>query len=208
MKKENWVLKTLRYLCLTCVIVIGFIAIVGTGGGGGSGGGGDSTPSVPKGTFVDSVVEGVEYKTATQSGLTDSAGIFSYQTGESITFSLGGIVLGQAIAKTLMSPIDLINGAVDETDPTVTNISRLLQSLDMDGNLDNGITISEEIRNEIEGRPIDFTLSTADFGNDPDVQALFDTLNALGVFTDRDIRTLRSVGEAQSHLRETLESRR
>ncbi|MBW1750626.1 MAG: VCBS repeat-containing protein [Deltaproteobacteria bacterium] len=35
MKKENLALKTLRYLCLTCVIVFGSISIVGTGGGGG-----------------------------------------------------------------------------------------------------------------------------------------------------------------------------
>ncbi len=49
MKKENLILKALRYLCLTCVIVIGFIAIVGTGGGSsddsGSGAGDTTSPT-------------------------------------------------------------------------------------------------------------------------------------------------------------------
>jgi hypothetical protein len=31
----------LRYLCVSCVIVVGFISIIGTGGGGDDGGGGD-----------------------------------------------------------------------------------------------------------------------------------------------------------------------
>jgi hypothetical protein len=36
----------LRYLCISCVIVVGFISIIGTGGGGDDGGGGGGDPCV------------------------------------------------------------------------------------------------------------------------------------------------------------------
>ena len=69
------------------------------------------------------------------SGITDGAGTFMYHEGESITFLVGDIMLGSAPGNFIMTPIDLVPGAVDETHPTVTNICRLLQSLDQDGNL-------------------------------------------------------------------------
>jgi hypothetical protein len=39
-KKSGSILRILRYICMSCVIVLGFISIIGTGGGGGDGGGG------------------------------------------------------------------------------------------------------------------------------------------------------------------------
>ncbi len=45
MKKGNEFLKLLRYICLSCVIVLGLMTIVGTGGGGGGGDGG-TPPSI------------------------------------------------------------------------------------------------------------------------------------------------------------------
>ena len=173
---------------------------------GGVGGGGGGGTSLQEGVFLDTVVEGIEYETATQSGVTDSNGTFKYHEGETITFSIADVVLGQTMAKATMTPVDLVIGAIDETAPTVTNICRLLQSLDEDGNLNNGITISTEIRNEVANRPIDFTQSTEDFGNDPDIEALFATLNALGIFTDEGDRTLCSAEQAQSHMKITLNS--
>ena len=53
----------------------------------------------------------------------------------------------------------------------------------------NGIKITPVIAGEVEGRAIDFAVSTSDFGNSPDIQALFDTLNALGAFSDGGTRT-------------------
>ncbi|MBW2607812.1 MAG: hypothetical protein JRD05_09280 [Deltaproteobacteria bacterium] len=43
MKKGNEIQKVFRFICLCCVVVFGFISIVGTGGGGGGGGGGDDS---------------------------------------------------------------------------------------------------------------------------------------------------------------------
>lgn len=56
--------------------------------------GGSSSPTVYSGMLIDSPVEGVEYSTPTQSGITDSQGTFKYQAGEMVTFYVGGFILG------------------------------------------------------------------------------------------------------------------
>ncbi|MEB3733367.1 hypothetical protein ULF88_02705 [Halopseudomonas pachastrellae] len=45
-------------------------------------------------------------------------------------------------AKGVLTPLDLA-GSTDINDPVVINIARLLQTLDEDGNPDNGIVIPE-----------------------------------------------------------------
>lgn len=120
--------------------------------GGGGGGGGSSAPQAPSistGTFVDSPVMGVQYETATQSGITNSAGEFSYIEGETVTFSLGGIELGTAPADEEVTPLDLL-GAEDMDDAIskgvadqLVNMLVFLQSLDRDHNPDNGIDLGD-----------------------------------------------------------------
>jgi hypothetical protein len=183
-------------------LIVGLV-LVCFGCGGGGGGGGNGSPAANQGIFVDSAVGGLQYETPTQLGITNLQGTFHYQEGETITFSIGDIVLGQAVAKATMTPVDLVGGALIGKNPTVTNIARFLLSLDVDGNWENGISISEQIRNECLGRVIDFNQSIADFENDPDVQNLFDTLNALGVFPD--VRALCPSTQAENHLQETVE---
>jgi len=170
-----------------------FLVAFGCGGGGGGGDGGTSS----QGTFEDSIVEGLKYETATQSGLTDANGIFEYQDGETVTFSIGDIILGEGPAKAWMTPIDLVSGAVDPTDPTVSNICRFLMTLDDDNNPDNGIFINESVREDAKGRSLDFNVSITDFENDPDVQQAVASLTAL---TSAGQRGICSCGEAQIHL--------
>ncbi len=193
--------ETVFSINLRCLLILVAGIFIGFGCSGGGGGGGSS--SVSSGSFVDNVVEGLEYETNTQSGLTDKDGNFKYKQGETVTFRIGGLFLGQCVALKTLTPIDIVNGAIDETDPMVTNLCRLLQSLDEDGDLRNGITISAEIRQEIEGRSIDFDQSTTEFEDDPNVKGLFNALNASGVFTN-GTRTLTSVAQAQSHMRMSI----
>ncbi len=71
-------------------------------------GGGDDAPPVPPppvppvaastGVFVDGVVEGLHYETPTFSGTTNNAGEYDFLPGETVTFSIGGIVLGSTTA--------------------------------------------------------------------------------------------------------------
>ncbi|MCH6551686.1 MAG: peptide-methionine (S)-S-oxide reductase [Planctomycetes bacterium] len=48
--------------------------------------------------FLDSPVGGIEYETPTHSGITDADGHYDYEPGETVTFSLGDIVLGSVLA--------------------------------------------------------------------------------------------------------------
>ena len=199
MKKVK--LRNKIILCSSLISVAILSLLINVNCGGRSG---DNTPISKEGIFLDSAAEGIEYETGTQSGITDSSGMFKYREGETITFSIGGVILGSTLARETLTPIDLVAEAVDETNPIVTNMCRLLQSLDKDGNPDNGITISSEIRDEMEEKDIDFTLSIADFENHPDVQSLLQTLNALGIFTDFGNHELCTVEQARSHLRRTV----
>ena len=155
------------------------------------------------GVFADAPVKGLDYKTQTQKGTTDAAGTFKYLVGETITFLIGNVALGTALARPLMTPLDLVNGAVNETDPTVTNICRLLQTLDVNGNVSDGITIPFAAWNAAWNRHILFTVPTATFGSQPDLISLLATLNTSSVFSN-GTHTLVPAATAQANFRATL----
>lgn len=112
------------------------------GGGGGDSGGAD-TPAQPtssKGKFVDGPVQGLDYYVnGVKIGTTDAAGEFLYTSGQQVTFKVGNVTLGTAVAANLstVTPADLTASM-----GSLTNILILLQSLDADSNPANGITIS------------------------------------------------------------------
>lgn len=164
------------------------------GGGGGSGTPAIITPPTPStGVFVDSPVAGLHYETATYSGTTNSAGEYDYLPGETVTFSVGGIVFGATLAGPVVSPLSLVSGARDASDPVVTNIVRLLLTLDDDGNPDNGISISAATATAAVGLTVNFT--AADFSVDPGMVSLLVALpNA----------TLVDAPAAQTHFAATL----
>jgi hypothetical protein len=66
--------------------------------------------------------------------------------------------------------------------------------LDDDDNLSNGITIPNEILNVIENKEIDFSVSSADFADNSDLQDILTALN----------KTLVEESDAQEHLSSTL----
>ncbi len=115
------------------------------GGGGGDSGGGTNTgggmaPVVLTGTFLDAAVGNIKYSTATQTGMTDALGQFKYSANETVTFSVGNVTLPPVAAADLITPLTLA-GTADMGNNTVLNILVFLQSLDDDGNPDNGILI-------------------------------------------------------------------
>ncbi len=185
------------------IIAIVLFAAVGCGGGGSS----SSDSSLQTGTFIDSPVQGLNYHSETQSGITDKDGHFMYQEDEMMTFSIGDVVLGQAMPHEVMTPMDFINSSgtpLDLTNPVVTNMGRFLQSLDADGNPENGIMISQDVRDEVNGRMIDFHQSIMDFGNDPDVVACFDVLNGLNIQHSGMMWGLVTLESAQQHMRDHM----
>lgn len=155
-------------------------------GGGGGGSDDDSAGAAGKtGRLVDSAVAGVSYSTASFSGSTNADGEYLYKEGETVTFRIGDIVFPAVTAKGVLTPLDLA-GSTDINNPVVINIARLLQSLDEDGNPDNGIVIPELATTAA----LDFTLGVADFA--AAVQA------ALGI-------TLISQADALDHLQDELD---
>ncbi|GBC60314.1 hypothetical protein DENIS_1265 [Desulfonema ishimotonii] len=154
-----------------------------------------------EGQFLDGPVEGLAYKTPTQAGLTDENGRFLYMEGETITFSLGGIVLGQGLAVPLMTPLDLTEGACDETHPEVINICRFLLTIDDDNEPDDGIFIAEAVRENAEDPGINFDLTVEAFEADPIIRQLVFSLTA---FTQAGQRNLMPEDRVQAHMRQTL----
>jgi len=97
------------------------------------------------GRLVDGPVQGVHYESGSLSGVTGRDGEFQYEEGNTIRFSIGEIMLGEAVqAKDFMTPLDLVPGGSLDS-PAVINIARLLQSLDSVRG-DSRITIPFELR--------------------------------------------------------------
>jgi len=110
---------------------------------------------------VDSPVGGFHYATATNNGSTDQNGTFSYAEGENVTFSVGDIVFSTVAAASVVSPFDLA-GTDDISDAALINMARLLQTMDTDGDVDNGITISDDAHSFATGMTLDFASTTFD----------------------------------------------
>lgn len=99
----------------------------------GCGGGSDDTTTPPAdvttstGIFVDAPVQGLSYKTATQSGFTNESGEFKYVDGEEVEFKVGNLLLGKAQGGALVTPY-----TITDNNDTATNIALLLQNFDND----------------------------------------------------------------------------
>lgn len=164
-------------------------------------------------------VVGLRFDTPTCSGVTDRDGTFEYHEREIVTFSVGGVVVGVARGAERLTLADIVarvDGNLHKlADPGLTNIARFLQTLDEDGNSDNGITLTPEIHELVRHRVIDFRYglmslpgAPADpvqaFTGDPVVATLLDDLNRAGVFTDGRPRMLVSPSAARNEVRRNV----
>ncbi len=104
------------------------------------------------GTFVDAPVQGLTYKTASQSGFTDASGQFKYLSGEEVEFTLGNLSLGKGTAGALITPY-----TIAENNDTATNIALLLQNFD--GNRSNGGVLDLSKLQDFNFTATDFNLS-------------------------------------------------
>jgi len=163
-------------------------------GGGGSGGSSGST-SILSGSFIDSPVEGLSYRSGSQSGVTDSKGTFTYEAGQNIVFSIGGVTLGTIAGAEVLTPVELVRGR--SSDREVNNIVRFLLLLDSDNDSTNGISISSAVQlAAVNWQQIDFT--TPDLGT-----ALTSIISDIAS-ADNRTPTLRANVAAQSHIEDTL----
>lgn len=142
----------------------------GNNNGGGNGGGdpNDNPPSaLAEGVFVDAPVAGLNYVTSSDiSGVTDSEGRYNYNEGDTVTFSIGGLELGTVVAQGVVTPKTVAQAVTangGDADTVAVNLLVLLQSLDADGNPENGITFTDAIRSAVDASAIDITASEGVF---------------------------------------------
>ena len=131
------------------------ISLLGTGCGGGSSSSSESSVETKTGYYIDAAVEGAEYKCTnsesnetTSTGTTDENGAFEYEQGDTCTFSIAGFNL-----KTINTS-DLNDTNIVLEDDAI--VAQLLQSLDLDGNASNGITLRDDVLKVLG----DYNLST------------------------------------------------
>ncbi|MGH8561318.1 MAG: PKD domain-containing protein, partial [Nevskiales bacterium] len=139
-------------------------------------------------------VRGLDFSTPSLSGVTDAAGSFSFLPGESVTFSIGRLVLGSGAGATVMSPFSLA-GSSDINNNTVTNLAVLLQSLDVDNGPDIRIA---DIAAGVAPASLDFAQTPASFAADPAVLAF------IRAATGDNSRNPVSPAQARAHLLQAL----
>jgi hypothetical protein len=109
-------------------------------------------------------VAGLGYETTSGSGITDTRGTFSFQPGEPVEFSIGGVVIGSAAGQAILTPVDLVPGG-SSGNATVRNIVRFLMMLDENDDPADGIAISADVQQAAANwSQVDF--SAADFNNE------------------------------------------
>lgn len=168
-------------------VVLAFAGLSACGGGDGgsaapTSGGGTTTPTMATGVLTDDPMVGVPYSTPSNpNGVTGADGSFQFQTGEMVTFNVAGVEISVEAANRI-TPAVIAESLFpnDEASRTnaVANIAVLFQTVDADGDPNNGvITLRENAA--IEGvstenlitvcaqAPADFQqdLQTANAGN-------------------------------------------
>lgn len=175
-----------------------------------TGGGND----VLTGVLVDAPVSGVGYNSGSIQGTTNSAGQFRYYPGETVTFSIGNLGLGAAKGAVQLTPLSLVTGATSPTDITVTKILILLQTLDQDGDLNNGIQITPAIATVVSDNAatIDLTdtTQTVEAFRTSLTGGILAALKAASpaVIKDAATRTVRTAQAAQDHFNATTAERK
>ncbi len=200
---------------LTLASVIALLCACGGGGGGhhsaensnggSNNGGGNTSAPTQTGTLTDSAVAGVRYETSGgYSGTTDAQGHFLYNVGETVTFKIGDLTLGEITpsgTEATVTPIELATSAagVVNTDK-VTNLLVLLQSLDSDGDPDNGINIPASAATAITGNTatsIQLDTDPTSFSSNPNLTSVVQQANGSSA-------TVVSTAQALDHFKENF----
>ena len=117
----------------------------------------DSTrgPQTLTGRFIDSSVEGLRYSSfeplradacASHSGTTNSNGEFLYEPGNYVLFSFcpACTPFSRFPAQAIVTPADIVDAAwsIEDKGRTFRNLLRFIQTLDVDGDPNNGIRLA------------------------------------------------------------------
>lgn len=157
---------------------------------------GSGGSTAQQGQFVDGAVEGLGYRAGSgPNSLTTANGFFTYQSGDVLTFFLGGIQLGNAPGARWLTPVELAGG--NPNSDAAKNLTRFLMALDSDGNLANGIVISQAARDAAA----QITSPASSFAID---EASFNGASPGQFITNQLMRQLPTQAQAKAHLDCTL----
>jgi len=148
--------------------LLALVLLTGCGGGSSE----NTTPqtqtqSTSVGIVSDSQIIGLRYistskdKTQTKKGVTNSKGEFEYFEGGTTEFFVGNIKIGSTTPNKMVAIT-----TVAKTEKESENIARFLQTIDEDGNPDNGIQISTSVdehakSNEVSNLKFDDSFDTS-----------------------------------------------
>ncbi len=155
-------------------------------------GGDDATGELSKGYLVDSAVVNADYDCVADgeyNKTTGADGVFQCRNMTQVRFRVGELVLGEITSLPsdgYVFPQDLV-GSDDLSDPRVVAIAQLLQSLDADNNVTNGIEIPDELKTQLE-------------------EGTFDPNELSAYLAAIPLERHRTQTEALMHLRETVRS--
>lgn len=170
----------------------------------------DSSTDSPRtltGTFIDSPVAGLDYEgDSGAGGRTDGQGRFQYQSGETVTFAIGDLTLGATEGAEVVTPLDVTEGAADSSDERVINRLVILQSLDADGDLNNGIQITEAITAAVSANADTINLEDPPEDFRASLEPVLSALEAGEAFSDLDprARKVREVADATRHFQRNM----
>ena len=170
----------------------------------GCGSSGSDGSSSLTGVFLDSPVSGLGYYTETQQGMTGTGGAFQYKNGERVHFYLGDMELCDVEATSIVTPIDCVAGAIDVTHPMVTNMLLLLQSIDYDNDLANGIDITPIMHQEARNLQLELDCDPNEFRENYDFNNYLHLLNMQNAFQDHEDRIPPYIEQARLHMQETI----
>ena len=166
---------------------------------GAAAGAGDQT-----GYFIDAAVSGVTYTRydaagkVVGSGTTEADGSFTFAAGENIVFTLGGVTIGDITAdempadgKATIQDVVGVDRSITD-DATVLKIAQFLQTLDADGNPNNGI--------QVEAETVAAIKTSGTITADTDIEAAFDT----AVLADLGLEIV-TADDAKAHIDAVLQ---
>lgn len=126
-------------------------------------GGGSTEPGAITGVFLDAAVENLDYVAGTAAKkVTNAKGEFTCNSGETVTFSVGGVVLGSAPCGAVITPLTLAGGTDVKADKVVNRLLTL-QSLDEDGDPSNGIKLTAAVKTALASGTMNFNLTATGF---------------------------------------------
>ena len=175
--------KMMKKIGLSSIAVAALLSLAGCGGG--------SNPPAQAGTgyYLDNAVQGVRYSCGGSSGITDKDGRFTFEEDKGCTFSIAGITLREVPADELIDGKKIIEDDL--------RVAQLLQSIDADGNLDNGIQITDEVLKAL-------TQALEDLGAEDKLpEDLTGVVASVGHDVEGVSGDLRTDGEVREHLNHT-----